>query len=112
MVVDDVDVAYATRQWPVLALRAREHGIRALYACSLRAAPAGGPPSSSRSYRDRAGPGGTGVRRGPRNRPGTTRSPGLLLLSSPAPSLVPSPVPSLESDEESRRKPGSRRRTR
>ncbi|MEV0120458.1 ANTAR domain-containing protein [Streptomyces sp. NPDC050703] len=59
--VDDVEVADEARQWPVFARRAREHGIRALYALLARTG-----FTSDRSaavvltlYRDRAGPAST-----------------------------------------------------
>ncbi|QES45082.1 hypothetical protein DEJ49_32460 [Streptomyces venezuelae] len=85
LLVDDIDVLDETSQWPVFARRAREHGIRAVYALPVQ----GGSASVQQAglvltlYRDRSGPLSRTDLEAARHHAAAVD---LLLLSAPAPS--------------------------
>ncbi|WP_447040539.1 ANTAR domain-containing protein [Streptomyces sp. DSM 118878] len=105
VVVDDVDVADATRQWPLFALRAREHGIRALYALPGQDGSVSARPTDLvlTLYRDRPGPASDGDLETARDHAAAAD---LLLVSPAAWSPTPSTVPSGEDPDDAWLVPG------
>lgn len=99
VVVDDVDVSEAARQWPLFALRAREHGIRALYALPTRDGPVATGPAELvlTLYRDRPGPASDADLDTARDH---VAAADLLLISPAMSSPSPSTGPSGESPDD------------
>ncbi|MFI0240482.1 GAF and ANTAR domain-containing protein [Streptomyces sp. NPDC016845] len=85
LLVDDLDVIDTTCQWPVFALRAKENGIRAVYALPVQGGSGSAPQAGLvlTLYRDRPGPLSGADLEVARNH---AIAADLLLLSAPVPS--------------------------